>query len=508
MKQVVRSLGHLWSTFMRPTSPPSPVRWHSWDPHTWEHPWLSRENLTRAKAFSRSVLERERVALESCDPTQLHIAFVCNMANSSYTRAKPLRRAGLDVTIYLHPQDDYVMVHPAWEEFDGVLPAAGSSLTELREAGFALPPVDKVVQLSSENHWESVYKESGEHFLAPELAARYPEFLSSIRTLIDLQRMDVLWTTQAPYLAYLSGRPYVATQSGSDMRFETARGDTLGEIMRLSFGAARLFLVSNPWSYAHARRLGFRHLVYLPRMLDENDYAPGAPEFRAEWQTQSGGDFFVLTTSRLDERNKGSSIGFDGFAAFSRDHPGARLVFVGWGKDDPVLAAHLHELGIYDRVIRLPISGKALLRRYLRSADVFIDQFVLGYFGSAGLEAMACGLPVIGRMERAQYAALCETGAPPVLDCTDAAAVAAALKALAMDANFRRAASQSHRQWFLDNHSGRRWREDYTAVLAATALGLPVDLDDSPLGEPLSSQEREYHAEGLRQAPTGQAYGW
>ena len=115
--------------------------------------------------------------------------------------------------------------------------------------------------------------------------------------------------------------------------------------------------MSNPWSFAHARRYGMRHLIYVPFILDQDTYCPGEPKMREQWKSQSGGKFFVLSTARVDEFYKGSSIGFEGFAAFSRQHPEARLVQMGWGADLAGMQQKLAGLGIADRTILLRPAG-------------------------------------------------------------------------------------------------------------------------------------------------------
>ena len=54
----------------------------------------------------------------------------------------------------------------------------------------------------------------------------------------------------------------------------------------------------------------------------------------------------------------------------------------------------------------------------------------IGIFRCSSLEAMACGLPVTMRLEHEQYDALCETGAPPVLEADTAHEVYLRLKEL------------------------------------------------------------------------------
>jgi glycosyltransferase involved in cell wall biosynthesis len=459
------------------------------------------------KAFSRDVLEREKAVLDRVDPRQLKIGFCGNIANCMYVRAVPLRKAGLDVSIHIHPDDRYVMSHPPWEEFDGIAPNGELTIDNLRASVPDFPHVEGVFIRPREQSLRRIYQ-AGRGFLRKKDIVKFPSYLASVHTLVDLQEKDVLWGTQMAYLAYLANRPYIVSQSGGDLWFEASRDDELGAIMRRSFGRARLNLASNPWVFAHARRYGFRNVVYLPKIIDQNIYAPGRGASRAQWEAKTGGRFFVLTSSRLDERNKGSSIGVEGFAAFSRKHPDARIVLFGWGNDRQDLEDRLDGLGIRDRVLTLPVSGKARLREDLRSADAFMDQFVLGYFGSAGMEAMACGVPVIGRYETEQYEALCETGAPPVLNAATSGEVAGHLERLHADTEARCDLAVRTRAWFVANHGSERWLPEHQAVLAATAANLPVDFRDSPLTEELSQHERDYHERGLLAAPPYPSYGY
>lgn len=498
-------LGNLFAKFNRQPAPIFENGWHSWDLHPWKHPWLTSGNLRKMRDFSRAFFERELKKTANMDARRLKVGFCGNLANNLYFRARPLRRVGLDIDIFLHPDDKYVMGHPAWEEFDGVLEGA-ATVEALEAAGMPLATVPGV--------YARLPDASDTSAPLPFLRAYDRTHFSSYvegpyrGTLAALHAKDVLWGAQATYLAYLANRPYVVSQTGGDIWLEASRGDMLGYLQRMAYAKARVFIVSNPWSYAHARRYGLKNLIYLPMMLDETQYRPGHGEARKEWEAGSGGDFFVLTTSRLDEKNKGSSLAIEGFAKFAQTCPGARLVVPSWGNDRKQADATVARLGIADRLVWLPLSGKGKVRDYLRSADVFIDQFVLGYFGAAGLEAMATGLPVIGRSEVAQYEALCETGAPPILQAQDAPGVTDILVGLQSNPSRRKQAGELSRKWFLENHGSARWISHHAALLNATAAGHRVNWRNSPLQEALSAEELEYHRAGLAAAPPFPNYQW
>jgi glycosyltransferase involved in cell wall biosynthesis len=483
-----------------PSGPPAD-HWHSWDSTPWKHPWLTAENIRAMRDYSEQVLARIAAHCRKQSQESFSIGFVGNIANNLYIRAAPLRRAGYGVHMYLHPHDRYVMSQPGWEAFDGFLPETVRTLDELADSGLALPDIADVHTLPVTSEWAHFPIQNLPAFARIRDFLRWQNYFAYLPLLHALQRHDALLAVQAPYLAYLSGRPYAATQSGGDIWFESARDDAFGRLQRTAFAQASIFLVTNPWSYAHARRYGFHHMIYLPIMMDEDAYSPGDSSARDEWRHAIGGEFFVLMTSRLDDRVKGSA-GIEGFAKFAASSPGARLVLMSWGADSMRFHERLAQLGIAGRVLVLPIAGKRRLVQYLRAAHCVIDQFVLGYFGTSALEAMACGAPVIMRIEHAQYDAMCRTGAPPVLEADSAHGVADQLTRLANDPGWRVEAGRRSRRWFVENHGSEALRERYMDVLAAVASRRRMAFLRSPLRAPLTGEERDYHAAQLRAAPT------
>ncbi len=483
--------------------------WSSWDGHPWNHPWLTHQNLRAMREFSTSIWRQASLArhgyskwLRVWPPyRKLRYGFVGNIANNLYLRAAPLRRAGLDISIFLHPQDTYVMGRPGWEEFNGDVPAGITDAIELEKHGVRLPHVPAVYQHTVISDWHLRKPAEFPRFVTSEDLLKWPSYLTFLPTLEALQAMDGLLTTQAPYLAYLAHRPYMAVQSGGELWYECSRDDILGRLQRRAFNSANALLVTNPWSFAHARRFRMKHLVYLPLILDEQVYCPGVSNYRDEWRKTSNGTFFVISTARMDDFYKGSDIAIKGFAALSRLLPGARLVLMGWGENQDTCLERLKEYGIAEKTILLPIAGKQRLIQYLRAADCLLDQFVLGYYGATALEAMACGLPVVMRLEHAQYDGMCLTGAPPVLNASTTDQICNALLKLARDPNQRNASASAHRDWFLANHGSERWKEVYSDMLQATAVGYQFNFTESPLCAPLSNEEKAYHAEELANAP-------
>ncbi len=481
---------------------PPVERFDSWDPAPWRHPWLTPDNLRAMRDYSETCLTRWQHEADTPHVGQSErYAFIGNLANNMYMRARPLRRLGLDIDVYLHPQDHYVMSQPGWEELHGLIESSETDMRRLREQGVTLPTVPGVYQSP-----ESAPISAQEAYLRyPHLSARdvlrWLPYLNGHDWLHELAGYDALLCAQSTFVGLLSGQPYVAAHVGGDIWYECSRGDLLGRLQLEAYRRAAVMLASNPWSFAHARRYGLCNAIYVPLVLDEEFYAPGPSPFRQTWMNSSGGDFFVFSAVRQNDAIKGTLTGLEGFARFAANRPGARLVIVEWGQQSDLNLERFAALGISDKVIRVPIAGKRRVVDYLRSADCSIDQFTLGYYGASALEAMGCGLPVIMRIEHAQYAALCRAGAPPVVEAATAGEVASALERLRANVDLRRATASAQRDWFVAAHGAKAWYPALVAMLRVTATGRRERFAHSPLRMRLSTVERDYHTQGLARAP-------
>ncbi len=81
------------------------------------------------------------------------------------------------------------------------------------------------------------------------------------------------------------------------------------------------------------------------------------------------------------------------FDAVNRRLP-SKLILVGDGPDAPKILAMAKEMGLGERVIFL--GGQDMVESVLCKADLFLLPSASEAFGLAALEAMACGVPVVG----------------------------------------------------------------------------------------------------------------
>jgi glycosyltransferase involved in cell wall biosynthesis len=103
--------------------------------------------------------------------------------------------------------------------------------------------------------------------------------------------------------------------------------------------------------------------------------------------------FIVISVGRLIPV-KGFEILLREFSAFSKKAPDARLLIVGYGPEEDKIRKTIGDLKLNDRIKIIGRYDK--LAELHNASDCFVMTSRQEGFGLAILEAMACGLPVIG----------------------------------------------------------------------------------------------------------------
>ena len=261
------------------------------------------------------------------------------------------------------------------------------------------------------------------HHDDPDLEGRYPGWIHMVPDLrwrrygmFDgsfvrrLAECDVVHTFYwGPIWARKTGRPFMFQSYGGDLRYMPFMRDSvhhqfLAARQRRGIQAADLVARSNMNITDEAvRRLGLSRLVYLPLMLDAERFRPMAAEEIARARATYGIDWLFFHPTRQSwvhgdagETWKANDRVFRAFARFLRDTGRkALLVAVAHGPDVAASEALVETLGIKDSVrwVR-PMMRSALVALY-NAADLVLDQFGRGDFGTIALEAWACARPVI-----------------------------------------------------------------------------------------------------------------
>ena len=136
----------------------------------------------------------------------------------------------------------------------------------------------------------------------------------------------------------------------------------------------------------------------LPNAIHLNRYAM-APR-RADLQARHGleGARVIMTLARLSELEcyKGVDEVLETMPALLLDIPNLKYLIAGDGNDRPRLMQKARALGLTDRIVFAGMISEAEKADYFRLADAFVMPGRGEGFGFVFLEALACGVPVVG----------------------------------------------------------------------------------------------------------------
>ena len=293
-----------------------------------------------------------------------------------------------------------------------------------------------------------------------------------------------------PIYAALAGVPFLAQTWGGDMtiipfrdmppgergeatepeqsRPHPTRYDaSLARLQRWGLSRAHRVLLTDPRFFPFAERIGLGATsVFLPFVMDTGKYSPGEePELRAEL-LGADGRTLLFVPSRLDFHWKGSDRMLRGVAAAMQEDPGIVLACAGWGVDPRELQHLAGELGITERVRFLPNAfSKTRLLRYYRAADVVLDQFEVGSYGSSALEAMSVGRPLLMYLDPERFARV--FGTPPLVNVREPEEIGAALVRLAREPAEREQVGREQRAWVVANQGNHLADEAHALLVDA-----------------------------------------
>jgi phosphatidylinositol alpha-1,6-mannosyltransferase len=135
----------------------------------------------------------------------------------------------------------------------------------------------------------------------------------------------------------------------------------------------------------------------LPNTVDPR-FRPGPKPGWLIERHAAGGKEVLMTVSRLAgcEQQKGQDRVIRALPRVLLEHPETIYLIVGDGDDRPRLEALAAEFGVAEKVRFAGLVAPEELPDHFRLADVFVMPSTWEGFGIAFLEAMACGIRVIG----------------------------------------------------------------------------------------------------------------
>lgn len=161
------------------------------------------------------------------------------------------------------------------------------------------------------------------------------------------------------------------------------------QLLARSYQRAARLLFTNPDTYPffNLLKIGDDRLRFVPFLIDCERYKPVEQK-----DAHEGLVFF--SPARHVWSEKGSWKMLKAYKEYEKRHDDTKLVLIRWGRDLKQSLDLIKSLRIKTVEFR-ELVPKPHLIKYYQDADVVLDQFVLGSYGTATPEAMACGAPVI-----------------------------------------------------------------------------------------------------------------
>lgn len=192
-----------------------------------------------------------------------------------------------------------------------------------------------------------------------------------------------------PYLAAHRRIPYVVSEHSSALtRFNPEKeiGEPGLKLARLVFERAAAVLPVSRYLEDEIRRRGLPgRFTVVPNPVDTHLFRPSAPPTSSR----------VITVSRL-VKVKRLDLLLRAVAAIAKVDPDIRLAIVGNGPEYQPLRSLAHNLSIADRVVFHGRVDRAEIPHLLSESSVFAMSSHTENLPVAMLEALACGLPVVG----------------------------------------------------------------------------------------------------------------
>jgi glycosyltransferase involved in cell wall biosynthesis len=374
----------------------------------------------------------------------MRVALIGNLAGVGYNTAKALNQAGMDVHLYIPAQSEG-MALPSWD--DKELSQSMPEWIHIYGKNKRTPkkgPLDKIKDLMK--------RETSYLKISLELLQKYDLVHAFTASLFGLH-----W----PIIFYgiLRLKPYIACATGSDIREVAALYHNVrGKVMRLFFKRASKTLLLNFDMVSLIEKFDLKRAIFFPFLIDTDRYSPQVVQ---NPYRQNQNEIFFFHTSHLDwgiidrglHRNstKGNDRFIRAFARFIKEGGKGRLIMLYRGPDRDIARNLIKELGIEERVVWRDTLIRDELISHYNLADVVVDQFDVGSFGTTALEAMACEKPLLIYANQ-EYAKACYPEFPPVVNCYSEEEIYKGIIKVT-DPEFRSSIGRKARQWVLKYHS-------------------------------------------------------
>jgi glycosyltransferase involved in cell wall biosynthesis len=369
----------------------------------------------------------------------LRILILGNMANDGYSISKAFWKMNMDVDLAAN-SSEFGMSLPEWE--DGDISTNIDPYNTHRDAIKNTNLSDRI------RYFDLLNKVKRKKRLFPKAIAR----INLIRMIREYDIVEV----QNPYVIYsqFSGIPNVVYDSGW-IRYFPYRNGFYDKLARRGYSKAKGVIITNPDTFSISDSLPYldqKRIYFSPFAIDPEKYCPfPMQELRAKYIDNDDG-LLLFSPSRQHWLEKGNDKMIKAFARFVKIFPDSKLVAVDWSNDAQNSKDLANSLHISDKVEWIkPVAKKQLIQFY-NAADIILDQFILGSWGTATPEALSCQKPVL-MFYKEEYIKRAFGENPPILNSFSEEDIFSNLVKLAKDPDFRLSLGKKSREWIKKTHS-------------------------------------------------------
>lgn len=385
----------------------------------------------------------------------MRILILGNMANDGYAVAKEMRRMNIDVDLAVNVSD-FGMAMPEWEDAE-----MGNGVDPYSADGQAMrkswnPP-------SWIRYFDFLNKAPRKKMMMAKLKARID--------LIKMIREYDIVESHVPYSIYcqFSGIPYVAYDAGWIRYFPYGKGFR-DKLARRGYRKAQRVIITNPDTFEISDSLSYldkKRIFFSPFAIDPEKYKPfNMRELRAKYAKDD--EVLLFSPARQIWKEKGNEKMLQAYAKFLDKVPNSKFIMVAWSVDEENSKNLAKSLGISQRIEWIKPVPKNQLIQYYNAADIILDQFVLGSWGTSTPEAMACAKPVLMYYKK-EYILRAFGEEPPILNSYTEDEICSNLLRLAKDKDFCIKLGQESREWVIKTHSSNVVARRHLEILTSAA---------------------------------------
>ena len=363
------------------------------------------------------------------------------MANDGYAVAKELRRMNVDVDLAINTSD-FGMALPEWE--DGNMANNIDPYTVSRN--------------EIKDSWNS--PDWIRYFDFLNRVPRKKHMIAKIKSRINVIKMmreyDVV-ETHVPWAIYaqFARIPYVVYDAGW-IRYFPNGNNIRDKLARRGYSKAKRIIITNPDTFEISDNLPYLYqdrIHFSPFAIDPEKYKPlDMKELRAKYAQED--DIFLFSPSRQIWKEKGNDKMIKAYSRFVKNFPNSKFIMVAWSDDEEKSKNLVNSLGVTDNIIWIKPVPKNQLIQYYNAADIVLDQFVVGSWGTSTPEAMSCGKPVL-MFYKKNYILRAFGEEPPILNSFTEEEIYSNLVRLSQDIDFRNDMGKRSREWVVKTHAPR-----------------------------------------------------